>query len=132
MSLSDPIADMLTRIRNGGMAQKPQVRVKASKVCEGIAGVLKGEGYIEDYDRIDDGNQGLLRVFLKYTIDGDSVISEIKRQSKPGKRVYCGSKELPDVLGGLGISIISTSKGVLSDRNCRKQNIGGELICTVS
>lgn len=132
MSLSDPIADMLTRIRNGGMAQKPQVRVKASKVCEGIAGVLKGEGYIEDYDRIDDGNQGLLRVFLKYTIDGDSVISEIKRQSKPGKRVYCGSKELPDVLGGLGISIVSTSKGVLSDRNCRKQNIGGELICTVS
>ena len=132
MSLSDPIADMLTRIRNGGMAQKPQVRVKASKVCEGIAGVLKGEGYIEDYDRIDDGNQGIIRVFLKYTIDGDSVISEIKRQSKPGKRVYCGSKELPDVLGGLGISIVSTSKGVLSDRNCRKQNIGGELICTVS
>lgn len=132
MSLSDPIADMLTRIRNGGMAQKRQVGIKASKVCEGIAGVLKGEGYIEDYDRIDDGNQGLLRVFLKYTIDGDSVISEIKRQSKPGKRVYCGSKELPDVLGGLGISIVSTSKGVLSDRNCRKQNIGGELICTVS
>jgi len=132
MSLSDPIADMLTRIRNGVRVQKPQVKVKASKVCEGVAGVLKKEGYIEDYDRIDDGKQGLLRVFLKYSPEGLPVINEIKRVSKPGRRVYCSTKELPDVLGGLGIVIVSTSKGVMSDRNCRKENVGGELICTVN
>ncbi len=132
MSLSDPIADMLTRIRNGVRVQKPQVKVKASKVCEGVAGVLKKEGYIEDYDRIDDGKQGLLRVFLKYSPEGFPVINEIKRVSKPGRRVYCSMKDLPDVLGGLGIVIVSTSKGVMSDRNCRKENVGGELICTVN
>lgn len=132
MSLSDPIADMLTRIRNGARVQKSEVKIKASKVCEGVARVLKEEGYINDYDRIDDGKQGLLRVFLKYSQEGISVISEIKRVSKPGRRVYSSNKELPDVLGGLGIVIVSTSKGVMSDRNCRKENIGGELICTVS
>ena len=132
MSLSDPIADMLTRIRNGVRVQKPQVKVKASKVCEGVAGVLKKEGYIEDYDRIDDGKQGLLRVFLKYSPEGTPVINEIKRVSKPGRRVYCSMKELPGVLGGLGIVIVSTSKGVMSDRNCRKENVGGELICMVN
>jgi len=132
MSLSDPIADMLTRIRNGGRAGKDKVQVRASKVCEGVAGVLKEEGYITDYDRIDDAKQGLLHIFLKYSVEGDSVISEIKRLSKPGCRLYCQAKELPDVLGGMGIVVVSTSKGVLSDRRCRKENIGGELICMVN
>ena len=132
MSLSDPIADMLTRIRNGIRIEKSEVRIKASKVCEGVADVLKKEGYIKDFDRIDDGKQGLIRVFLKYSKEGQPIINQIQRVSKPGRRVYCAVKDLPDVLGGMGIVIVSTSKGVLSDRNCRQENIGGELICTVS
>lgn len=132
MSLSDPIADMLTRIRNAGRVQKRQVKIRASKICEGVAGVLKEEGYVMDYDRIDDGKQGLLRVFLKYTPDGEHVISEIKRASKPGCRIYSGVEDLPEVLGGLGIAIVSTSMGVMSDKRCRKERVGGELICTVS
>jgi len=132
MSLSDPIADMLTRIRNGSRVNKPQVEVTASKVCEGVARVLKEEGYIVDYDRIDDTKQGLLRIFLKYSNEGVPVISELKRSSKPGRRVYSSMNDMPEVLGGLGIAIVSTSKGVMSDRNCRKENIGGEMICTVS
>ena len=132
MSLSDPIADMLTRIRNASRVSKKDVMIKASKICEGIASVLKDEGYIVDYDRIDDGNQGLIRVTLKYTAIGDPVISEIKRVSKPGCRVYSEVKELPKVLGGLGITIVSTSKGVMSDRVCRRENVSGELICMVS
>ena len=132
MSLSDPIADMLTRIRNGARVGKVTVNVRASKVCEGVATVLKDEGYINGYDRIEDGKQGLLRVSLKYSDVGESVINDIKRVSKPGCRVYRDVKNLPDVLGGMGIVIVSTSKGVISDRNCRKENIGGELICTVS
>jgi small subunit ribosomal protein S8 len=132
MSLSDPIADMLTRIRNASRVSKEDVMIKASKVCEGIAKVLKDEGYVLDYDRIDDGNQGLIRVTLKYTNIGDPVISDIKRVSKPGCRVYCEVKDLPRVLGGLGITIVSTSKGVMSDRVCRRENVSGELICQVS
>ena len=132
MSLSDPIADMLTRIRNAGRTGKPEVSVRASKICRGVAETLKNEGYIEGYDQIDDGKQGLIRVKLKYSEDGDFVITEIKRVSKPGKRVYSSVADLPDVLGGLGITIVSTSKGIMSNRNCRKENIGGELICMVS
>ena len=132
MSLSDPIADMLTRIRNAGRVSKPSVNIKASKVCEGVAAVLKEEGYITDFDKIDDGHQGLLRVFLKYSREGDSVISEIQRVSRPGRRVYCQANKLPDVLGRMGITIVSTSKGIMSDRNCRKENVGGELICMVN
>ena len=132
MSLSDPIADMLTRIRNAIRANKVQVNVKASKICEGVAAVLKTEGYIKDFDRIDDGKQGILRITLKYTQEGRPVISEITRTSKPGRRVYLSVEKLPHVLGGLGISIVSTSKGVMSDRSCRKENVGGEIICTVS
>jgi len=132
MSLSDPIADMLTRIRNAGRTGKPQVMVRASKICRGVAETLKSEGYIEGYDQIDDGKQGLIRVMLKYSEDGDFVITEIKRVSKPGRRVYSSVSDLPDVLGGLGITIVSTSKGIMSDRNCRKENIGGELICMVN
>jgi len=132
MSLSDPIADMLTRIRNGIRAGRREVKVKASNICEGIARVLKEEGYIIDYDRIDDGKQGFLRVFLKYSQEGLPVISQIKRMSKPGRRLYGTVKDLPDVLGGMGITIVSTSKGVMSDRNCRKENVSGEFICMVS
>lgn len=132
MSLSDPIADMLTRIRNGGRVGKKEVKIRASKICRGVADVLKEEGYIKDFDFIDDGKQGILRIFLKYSNLGRHVITEIGRVSKPGKRVYSGKDDLPDVLGGMGITIVSTSKGVMSDRNCRKQSIGGELICTVN
>ena len=132
MSLSDPIADMLTRIRNGVRISKEDVNVKATKVCEGVAGVLKQEGFIDGYDRIDDGKQGILRVKLKYAPDGEPAIREISRTSKPGRRVYSAAKELPVVMGGMGIVVVSTSKGVMSDRNCRSQNIGGEIICTVS
>ncbi len=132
MSLCDPVADMLTRIRNASSVRKDCVMVKASKVCEGIAAILKEEGYIIDYDRVDDGNQGQIRVKLKYSEEGLPVFSEIKRISKPGRRVYSTVQDMPHVLGGMGIAIVSTSKGVISDRNCRKDNIGGEILCTVS
>ena len=132
MSLSDPIADMLTRIRNGCRVGKNTVSIRASKICQGVASVLKEEGVIVGFDRIDDGKQGLLRVELKYSELGQSVIGEIKRESKPGCRVYKQVAELPNVLGGLGIAIVSTSKGLMSDRKCRQEKIGGELICTVS
>jgi len=131
MSLSDPIADMLTRVRNGVRISAKRVKVRNSKVCAGIAKVLKQEGYIDDYDIIDDGKQGLVIVSLKYGLNGEKVIRRIHRQSKPGRRVYCGVDSLPKVLDGLGIAIVSTSKGVLSDRVCRDQKVGGELLCTV-
>ena len=132
MSLSDPIADMLTRIRNAVRINQSEVNIKASKICEGIAFVLKKEGYIEDYDIIDDGKQGILRVTLKYDENGRSIINEITRTSRPGRRVYSSVDELPHVLGGMGIVIVSTSKGVMSDRSCRKAKVGGEILCTVS
>ena len=132
MSLSDPIADMLTRIRNAARINKNEVNIKASNICEGIASVLKKEGYIEDFDRIDDGNQGILRVTLKYDQDGQAIINEIKRVSKPGCRIYSSVDELPHVLAGMGIAIVSTSSGVMSDRSCRQANVGGEILCTVS
>ncbi len=132
MSLSDPIADMLTRIRNAMRIGKSSVTVKASGICEGIAAVLKKEGYILDYDRIDDGKQGILRITLKYDENGRPVIEAINRESKPGRRKYLSVDKLPFVLGGMGISIVSTSKGVMSDRSCRKAKVGGEILCTVS
>ena len=132
MSLSDPIADMLTRIRNAVRANKRQVNVRASKICEGIAAALKKEGYIEDFDRIDDGKQGVLRVVLKYDPQGQSAITEIRRMSKPGCRRYASIDTLPRVLGGMGVAIVSTSKGIISDRSCRENKVGGEVLCTVS
>jgi small subunit ribosomal protein S8 len=123
---------MLTRIRNATRVRRAQVDVKASKICEGIAAVLKSEGYIEGFDRIEDGKQGTLRVFLKYDQQGDPVISDITRTSKPGCRVYVGVDDLPTVLGGMGIAVVSTSKGVISDRGCRANKVGGEVLCTVS
>jgi small subunit ribosomal protein S8 len=132
MSLSDPIADMLTRIRNAVRVNKNDVNIKASNICEGIAKVLKQEGYIEDFDRIDDSKQGILRISLKYDVEGSPIIKEIKRMSKPGRRVYLSVDKLPRVLAGMGIAIISTSKGVMSDKSCREANVGGEILCMVS
>lgn len=132
MSLSDPIADMLTRIRNAQRVKKQHVNVKASKICEGIASVLKDEGYIVDYARVDDGKQGLIRIELKYDMDGEGVIYEMQRVSRPGRRVYSSVDDLPQVLEGLGVAVVSTSKGVLSDNNCREQKVGGEILCMVS
>jgi small subunit ribosomal protein S8 len=132
MSWSDPIADMLTRIRNAARVQKMHVEIRASNICEGIAAVLKSEGYIEEYDRIDDSKQGILRITLKYDQAGCSAITDITRTSKPGRRVYVGVDGLPTVLGGMGIAIVSTSKGVISDRGCRESKVGGEILCTVS
>lgn len=132
MSLTDPIADMLTRIRNAVRVNKTQVNIKATKICEGIAGVLKQEGYIEDFDRIDDGKQGILRIALKYDQGGRSIIDQITRTSKPGCRVYSSVDKLPRVLGGMGIAVVSTSRGVMSDRSCREAKVGGEILCTVS
>lgn len=132
MSLSDPIADMLTRIRNASRINRSEVDIKASNICEGIAAVLKKEGYIEDCDRIDDSRQGILRVALKYDRNGQSIINEIKRISKPGCRIYSSVDKLPHVLGGMGIVVVSTSRGVMSDRSCRESKVGGEILCTVS
>ena len=132
MSLADPIADMLTRIRNALRINKEQVEIKASNICAGIADVLKKEGYIKDFDRIDDGKQGILRIALKYDQQGQSVINEVKRVSKLSRRVYSSVDELPHVLGGMGIAVVSTSKGVMSDRDCRQANVGGEVLCMVS
>jgi len=133
MSLSDPIADMLTRIRNAVRTNKQQVNIRASRICEGIAAALQREGYIESFDRIDDGTkQGLLRIMLKYDVEGRSAITEITRISKPGCRMYASIDSLPKVMGGMGVAIVSTSKGVISDRNCRENKVGGEVLCTVS
>jgi small subunit ribosomal protein S8 len=131
MSLSDPTADMLTRIRNGLIARHSTVNVRASKLCEGVCRVMKEQGYIEDYKRIEDNKQGLLRVYLKYGPRGEDVVTELRRVSKPGKRVYSGADGLPRPMGGMGISIVSTSAGVLSDKECREKNVGGEVLCTV-
>jgi len=132
MSLSDPVADMLTRIRNALGARHKIVGVRASKVCEGICQVLKDEGYIDDYRRVDDAKQGLLRVYLKYGPMGEDVVREIRRVSRPGRRVYSSVDDLPRPLDGLGIAVVSTSKGILSDGRCRKAKIGGEVLCIVS
>ncbi|MDP9175691.1 MAG: 30S ribosomal protein S8 [Planctomycetota bacterium] len=132
MNNQDPIADMLTRIRNANRVGRRMVLIPKSKICNGIAQVLKDEGYIEEYDVIDDGKQGHLRVKLKYSLSGDKVIHDIDRESKPGRRVYRKVEDLPRVLNGMGIAVVSTSKGVMSDRKAREENVGGELLCTVS
>lgn len=128
---SDPIADMLTRISNGLRAKKRQVKIPSSGVKVGLAAVLKDEGYIEDFDVIEDNKQGILRITLKYTANGEPIINALRRESKPGRRVYKAVKEMPQVLNGLGVAIVSTSRGVMSDRKCREMHVGGELLCTV-
>jgi small subunit ribosomal protein S8 len=132
MNNQDPIADMLTRIRNANRVGRKLVLIPKSKICVGIAQVLKDEGYIDAYDVVDDERQGQIRVKLKYSNTGEKVIHVIDRESKPGCRVYRGVESLPKVLNGMGIVVISTSKGVMSDRKAREANVGGELLCTVS
>jgi len=132
MSHSDPISDMLTRIRNGIQAGHTEVTVKASKICEGIARVLLEQGYIEDYDRVEtDKKQDILRIKLKYGPLGEKIIRKITRSSKPSRRVYRGIDDLPQIIAGMGIAIVSTNQGVLSDQQCRQRHIGGELLCLV-
>jgi small subunit ribosomal protein S8 len=131
MSMTDPIADLLTRIRNGAMAKLQKVDIPSSNLKVGIVNVLKNEGYIKNYKIISDQKQGILRIYLKYINDSDSVISEIKRISKPGGRRYVKSDNIPSVKQGLGIAILSTSKGLLTDKTARETGVGGELICTV-
>lgn len=129
--LTDPVADMLTRIRNALQAEKTDVLVPASKLKIEIARILRKEGYINDFQYIEDGKQGILKLFLKYTPEGEPVISGLKRVSKPGGRVYVPKDRIPRVLNGLGIAILSTSKGVLTDREARRLGVGGELLCYI-
>jgi small subunit ribosomal protein S8 len=128
--LTDPIADMLTRIRNSVRIKSEKVDIPISKIKLEIAKILKEEGFIRAYKILKDRKQGILRVIPKY-IDSQSVISGLKRISKPGRRVYVGSDEIPRVMGGLGVAILTTSRGVLSDKTCRNEGVGGEVICHV-
>ncbi|MCC7141929.1 MAG: 30S ribosomal protein S8 [Candidatus Eisenbacteria bacterium] len=131
MSVSDPIADMLTCIRNAAQARHPRVDVPASRVKEELAKVLEREKFIKNYRRIEDGKQGILRIYLKYDVEAGSVISHLKRLSKPGRRLYVGKDRVPRIQNGLGTAILSTPKGVLTDREAREAGIGGELLCEV-
>lgn len=131
MAMSDPIADMLTRIRNANMVRHETVEMPASKMKKQIAEILKREGFIRDAEFIEDNKQGIIRIFLKYGPNNERVITGLKRISKPGLRVYTKSTEVPRVLGGLGIAIISTSKGVITDKEARQMKAGGEVICYV-
>jgi len=131
MSMTDPISDMLTRIRNGQHSRKTSVSMPASKAKIAVARVLRDEGYIVDYEAEGQGASAILTIQLKY-FEGSPVIERIKRVSKPGLRVYRGKEKLPKVLGGLGVAIVSTSAGVMSDREAREKGIGGEVLCVVS
>ena len=131
MTMTDPIADMLTRIRNANVVKHETVDVPASNMKKELSRILLEEGFIRGSDVIEDGKQGIIRIQLKYGQTGERVISGLKRISKPGMRVYADKHEVPRVLNGLGISIISTSKGILTDKQARKENVGGEVICYV-
>ena len=131
MSMTDPIADMLTRIRNAQRASHELVNIPSSKLKINVAKVLKSEGFIKNFRIISDGQHRFIRIFLKYDKDGVAIIEGIKRVSKPGCRVYAGSDEIPEVLNGYGINILSTSKGLMTDNEARKTGIGGEILCAV-
>ena len=131
MTMTDPIADMLTRIRNANTVGHETVEIPASKMKKAIAEILKEEGYITDFDVIEDDKQGMIKVTMKYGSNKERVISGIKKISKPGLKVYAKANEVPKVLGGLGIAIISTSKGIVSDKEARKLGVGGEVIAFV-
>ncbi|NLJ72216.1 MAG: 30S ribosomal protein S8 [Syntrophomonadaceae bacterium] len=131
MVMTDPVADFLTRIRNGNMVMHETVEVPSSKIKLGLAEILKDEGYIKDFEYIADGKQGVIRLYLKYGQNNEKVITGLKRISKPGLRVYVKKDEVPKVLGGLGIAIISTSQGLMTDKNARKAGLGGEVICYI-
>jgi len=129
--MTDPIADMLTRIRNGIQAHHERIEVPASKLKVEIARILKLEGFISNYKLVEDRNQGTLRIYLKYSHGGETVIHGIERISRPGRRIYRGKGEIPRVLGGLGLSIMSTSRGVLSGSEALRTGVGGEVLCQV-
>ena len=131
MVMTDPVADFLTRIRNGNMVMHETVEVPSSKMKMAIAGILKDEGYIKNFEYIEDGKQGIIRIYLKYGQNREKIITGIKRISKPGLRVYVKKDQIPRVLGGLGTAIISTSKGLMTDKSARKNGFGGEVICYI-
>ncbi|SJZ91764.1 small subunit ribosomal protein S8 [Pilibacter termitis] len=131
MVMTDPIADFLTRIRNANMVKHDSFEVPASKIKRDIAEILKKEGFVKDVEYIEDDKQGVIRVFMKYGRDGERVITNLKRISKPGLRVYVKSADVPKVLNGLGIAIISTSEGVVTDKEARAKNVGGEVLAYV-
>jgi len=131
MVMTDPIADLLTRIRNANSVHHDKVEIPGSKIKQAIVEILKNEGFVRDYEVIADGKQGTLRVVLKYGANREKVITGIKRISKPGLRVYAKNDQLPRVLGGLGIAIVSTSRGIMSDKQARKDGLGGEVIAYV-
>ena len=130
MAVTDPVADFLTRIRNGSKARKPRVDIPASHMKRSLAEILKGQNFIKDYSIIEDNKQNVIRVELKYT-NGSPAISGLKRISKPGLRVYKKSGDLPRVLNGLGVAVISTPKGLLTDKDARTQSVGGEIVCYI-
>jgi small subunit ribosomal protein S8 len=131
MNMTDPVADMITRIRNGVRARLPKIDVPSSKLKVEIARILKDEGYIANFRRIEDERQGSLRIFLRYGPGWERVITDLQRVSKPGCRIYCGKGEIPRVYGGLGINILSTSRGVMTGRQAAKTGVGGEILCNV-
>jgi small subunit ribosomal protein S8 len=131
MAMTDPVADFLTRIRNANTVYNEKVEAPASKIKKAIAEILKDEGFIRDCEQIADGMQGVIRVHMKYGSNKQRVITGLKRISKPGRRVYVQKDGIPKVLGGLGIAIISTSQGIMTDRNARKMGLGGEVVCYV-
>jgi small subunit ribosomal protein S8 len=130
-TVTDPIADMLTRIRNGSLAEHEKVDIPASKLKVRIAELLKDEGFIKNFRVIEDRKQGTLRVYLKYGPGQERVITGLRRVSKPGRRLYVGAEKIPAVLGGMGVAILSTPRGVLPDREARRQRVGGEVLCFV-
>lgn len=128
--LTDPIADMLTRIRNSVRIKSDRVDMPASRMKLEVAKILKEEGFIRAYKILKYKKQGILRINLKY-VDGESVITNLKKVSTPGRRVYAGSREVPTVMGGVGVAVLTTSRGILSDRGCRKEKVGGEVLCYI-
>ena len=131
MCMTDPLADMLTRIRNAGMVKFETVEMPLSKVKTGVAAILKTEGFINDYQVLDTDTQGVLRIEMKYDQNNERIITNLKRVSKPGRRIYVKHDQIPKVMSGLGIAIISTSKGIFTDKEARAMKIGGELLCEV-
>ncbi|MBI5195429.1 MAG: 30S ribosomal protein S8 [Nitrospirae bacterium] len=129
--MTDPIADMITRIRNANMIKAEKVDIPASKIKLEVTKILKEKGFIKGYRMLKDKKQGILRVSLKYSANGEKIISGLKRISKPGRRIYVGKDDVPKVMGGIGVAIISTSKGVLYDEECRRDGVGGEVLCYV-
>jgi small subunit ribosomal protein S8 len=131
MVMTDPIADLLTRIRNANTVNHDRIEIPGSKLKKALVEILKGEGFIRDFEWVDNGHQGLIRIYLKYGPNKTKVISGLKRISKPGLRVYAKKDEVPRVLGGLGIAILSTSKGIMTDKQARASGLGGEVLCYI-